>query len=300
MIDVCQNKYYPFLQKIYFDERLDRTPHDYYKKWIDHKFHHSVEVAEMGAKIMEISPALNSLGAPIQQQMMSALLMHDVARAIEIDYITGKAWPMDHGLRGAMMLDEQGEQSIMVLAAVAIHNQLDEGFINALEQDLPLQFNFDRLSQEEKAFLLKLRARYQPLDSEQKHLVKLCIDLVKDADKLANIIGKRKCLLMDWNDKKIPVQDVNIEDAFCGRLIRTQNVLTLADNALSLAAWYNDLRYLASKKMFIDQEAVVMIKSQLLGLLGGIDSAETERVAKIFDEFDTFIKRKYHEENNTK
>lgn len=287
MKKITRNKYYESLKKVYFDERMQKSKSAYYITWINNKFAHSIDVTKVGIEIILTTPLLSMLPAKVKTDFISALLLHDLARAKEIDYKTGKKTGIDHGTLGARDAVALGESSLYVIIPILLHSRFDEAFINA-ETDLSQHKEFCQLSKEDQEFVQVYRNKFLALDDYEQKLILLGVYLVKDADKLSNLMHVAKMVPMEPYEHKPWLSQVAKDDVFKHKfgMIRRQSVFTICDCIAFWMTWVNDLRFRASRQILDDNKTLQEIKNLTLEMFG---STPKQALQKLEDDFDQLI-----------
>ena len=285
MKKITENKYYEALKRAYFDERMKKTESQFYKDWINSKFQHSIEVTEIGIEILNSTPELNSLDGGIKEEFVSALLTHDLARAKEIDYITGKVTGVDHATLGAIELVESGEVSLNIIIPVMIHSRFDDEFIEVDDEKLKARKDFAKLSDEDKDFTFSMRSKYFALSDEEKRIIKLGVGLVKDADKVANLAHYERLIPLNLEARK-PYISQNVIDDLAVRnelMVLFKSVETIADKIVFWMSWVNDLRFGASKDIVVKNNLFQKMKNTILDMFRNEDAEDLKKLSADLD-----------------
>ena len=298
MNEISGNKYFETLKKLYFDERYKSSKNEYYKQWIEHKYSHSIEVANVGVDIMNNADELDYLTEQEKNVLISALLMHDAARPKEVDHITGEGIRLDHAIEAARDLLTSGEEDLAVLIPVMMHSAYNDNMIKLDDVQLNDWYEFNNLNSDEQQFVWLMREKFFDCDDNEKQLIIDAVWLVKDADKMANILEDRRMLSLERLPKILTIDDVNIKDFFDGRLIKNQNRKTYVDVIWSVGAWFNDLYYSYTKKLYAKNNVMQKLKDYALDIHNDAGEDEKKEIIKLFDRAIEFVESRSDEKNN--
>ncbi len=249
--------YYQTLKEYYVDRRVQENTCQYYDEWMTHKYRHSVEVVNTGKEIIKNDKILSVLPQEIQEDFINGCLFHDMARAIEINPVTGNSELPNHGVEGAKIAVQCGVTSLNVIIPVMVHDNLNSDFvfmpIFELEATSPA---YATLTPENKVFVQDMNTRFNRLSQQEKDIVVMGIRLVKDADMLANLrVYKRMFDLMETKKITIePVSPVVLRMLHTPQLVSRDFVKSSTDAICNFLSWGTSIYYPYCLQSLIDEK----------------------------------------------
>lgn len=261
-----ESKDLKILKDIYFDRRYKEYKDPIYKSWINHKYTHSIEVAEISIEIIENDKAFLNLPEEIKKDFVLSALFHDYGRALEIDHISGNTIKMDHGIVSANEIMKHGYTSPYITIPTMVHNKIDDSFITTDDETLLQRYDYINIKDEEKELVQKLRKLFYSMSKEDQRIIKLGIDFVKDADKLSNLLNHTRMMNISGKNRvgKAYIHPKMIKELYEKKLTDTRNQTTLVEQAFVSLSWFFDIRLEHSKHLLKDNDVLTEIKKSTL------------------------------------
>ena len=250
-------EYYDMFMDAYVHGRqAEKTSHPFYTQWMSHKMIHSFEVLDVGLLILRKDPALRHLPQDIKQDFADALLMHDLSRAFEIDPDTGKDILPNHGADAAKQLYKNGVRSINILLPVLMHDRLEDDLLHLPTDALDpvLSGNDPETLQVAKEIL----HQYHALPKEQRETAYKGMWLVKDADRLANIMTIDRLVPFFMNGLKN--HEAAVSQPMAAAFLSTDGIVTrnaistMPDHIPHLFSWMRSMYFPYSFKLALQEE----------------------------------------------
>jgi hypothetical protein len=204
--------------------------------WYAHKYRHSYEVLDAGLRIISLENNLKNLSASEKENAKIALLLHDLGRFYQ--YINGQfVIEFDHALASAEILKQNYQINNLQILLPIKHHQSMQGVAECQKEISQLPPN------------------------EQEVIIKIT-KLVKDADKLANLLhakSQNTFSTLEISNFNLKLSDYTlncvsnkclVDYTKCG-----QNSPTIFDFILVQLCWRFDI-YFASTLKIIDDENV--------------------------------------------
>ncbi len=220
-MEKSQNKkYYDALKEYYVERRADGEVCDFYHRWMNHKYRHTMKVIRAGKEIIKNEPLLWDLSEDIKDEFVNACLFHDFARSYEVDPKTGKHVIEYHGLEGAKKAYELGARSLNILIPVMVHDMIECDMSSVPQDD---------------DFVKKMKKEYDALSEDEKAIVYLGIRLVKDADMLDNFRNFERMYMRPVN-LEAGIDDNVKKDLLSCHLVHKCDLKTFADDVCMVLA----------------------------------------------------------------
>ncbi|MDR1026493.1 MAG: hypothetical protein LBL47_03745 [Lactobacillus sp.] len=286
---ITDNRYYKPLKDTYFRDAYQNSPSEYYKEWMAHKFTHSMKVSDAGARIIEMTPELYSLDEKVKDEFISALILHDLGRAFERDSITSEMIKIDHGTRGAQELVKWGEKSLNIIIPVMLHNKFNEGFVTYTDEELKAEREYHWLKDEEREFVNEYRAKFLALGENEKKNVIAGLYLVKDADKIDNLINANDMIVLNRAPKEPVVSDEVIRQFYGGQMVRLDARINFIDHVFCWISWIHDIRFEASKEILRQEKALDSMKANVIRAHQNISAEQIKYMEDVLDKAISFI-----------
>ena len=294
MLSINNSPYLRVLNRVYADKAIDKSPSEIYRNWMKMKRKHSIEVAKAGIRIIRSENVLNSLDEDTKEKLLGALLLHDIARIRNKDFATGKTIKTNHGIEGARDMTELGITSPLIIIPIMIHNQMNEKFIDLKGNNLLDYKDFQNLNDEDQTFVWEQNQKFHMMPKQDQKLVRLSINLTKDADKLANLLTAKehfshtpKPLIPEANEKVF-------KRLMAGKLVKNKDRKTLADYALSWMAFTNDFRFQSTFDIMNEDKSLEVTKQTVLKRYAssGAKPKDLKNLKAMYDKVITFLKSK--------
>lgn len=235
------------------------------KEWLKLKFFHTLQVVKQGEKIIEMTPELSRLTAQQKNSMTNALLMHDYGRAFERNTDGSVRKGFFHGPAGMHLIKTQYEMNdTAVLAAVMVHDQMDEALLELPADELMCFERFLKLPKAVQNSVMEVNKRYALMNEEQKKFIKQVCFLVKDADTYTNI--KDYAVAVPITKEKIdPAVSPRVLEAVLNkRYTINSDVCTLPDKVLSFFSWIHYFRFDATMRLVRQENLGVKMRDYVL------------------------------------
>ena len=247
-------------QQVYhIKEILANTYQKGNKDWLFMKYHHSLDVLQLGEQLIETEPSLSVLDLSQKQTLKMALLWHDIGRALEKDEQGRTIDTFLHGAEGMHYLKSQlGVEDVALLAAVMVHDRMDLNFLMLDCGDLATCPTMRFLSPEAKESVFMLNKAFHTLAESEKSFVLKAVHLVKDADTLANIQVFEKLINYSKAPSKAFVTPAVFQSINQLSYVDYQDIHSLADQGLVYFGWmyhfyFEATRLLAKKHSFAEK-----------------------------------------------
>lgn len=202
--------------------------------WVEIKYSHSLDVFNMSKVLIKNDKILSKLDNKYKLYGKLGALLHDIGRAYKIGENKNKIEP--HGVYGAenILRNIENEDNPFILLSMKYHDILDGE--KSTKQELK-KYNLSR---------------------QEKDIIILLLNLVRDSDKLANFVLFKKIngkffLTMD---KKLYFSKACIK-AFKNRVLIARNDReTIFDQILGYINWIYDLNFQASRDFVIQKKCI--------------------------------------------
>jgi hypothetical protein len=245
------------------------------KKWLQKKaITHVAEVIKVADQMIANSDYMNSVDMKPRKafaRLTTIAIFHDLGRASEVDTQTGELKKgFDHALASYEMIKEAGIKDPDILIPVKYH-----GCLNLEEA-------------------LKNDAEYQNLSDDEKKIVLSFSQIIRDADKIANLEEKA-----NYGFKgSLEERDPNLSDKYeispevdksirARQQVNNKDRKTRVDAMLRIAGWIFDLNTPFAKQYIRTNKVVERIFGQVDNLM------QTARQKAV--EEGTFDQKKYDE-----
>ena len=257
------------LQQVYHIKEISANTYQKANKdWLFMKYHHSLDVLQLGDQLIEAEQSLSLLDHSQKQTLKKSLLWHDIGRAFEKDE-QGQTIPnFLHGAEGMHYLKSQLKvDDVALLAAVMVHDRMDLNFLMLDYLELATCPTIRFLSPEAKESVLMLNKAFHALSESEKSFVLKAVHLVKDADTLANIQVFEKLI----NYSKAPLKAVITPAVFQSINQRSyvdyQDIHSLPDQGLVYFGWMYHFHFEATRLLAKKHSFAEKIKTYVLSTL---------------------------------
>jgi hypothetical protein len=216
--------------------------------WMIHKYEHSKKVLNAGVELMVRNKTLREQPKEIKDAWMCALLLHDLALSKATFSKEGAYQGVcfngviqyPHGQMASLMLKDKNITATHILLPIMLHDQISGVPEEYSQQDCPEM------------------QQYYAMNEDEKKVVCLGCNLVRDADQLANLMDYNH--LLDQIEKKRmeqPYVSQCVEDAIYDQhMVANKDCKTFLDFAVRDAAWiygehmpeYYDMLYYQDEK----------------------------------------------------
>lgn len=265
---------YAKFKQFYRDTIQQISEDSFYRRAVNHKFVHSIEVLHTGEKILRNTPELQNMSDEFCDYARKALLFHDVGRFREnlLRYqadlceqkISAVSDVFDHCVLGYEVLKQVQEYNdLRILFAVRYHGKMMED--------------------------VKKSEMWQMVEkSSQKEDILNILYLVRDADKLANLLHIKNDghLKKDLFYKQLsqPNRNGSLSDEVKAQFYDKKTILfstvqTYADRVLMVLSWVFDFNYRYAVKVFYENGYGKFLFDELQQYHS--DSADIKRVERI-------------------
>ena len=204
---------------------------EFYRKFAEEKWRHSMQVAGAGNYLVRHIDWLKTKPETYQELVRTAILLHDVCRFTEIVHLFYGKKGYDHGVAGSELLKNMPRfMDIRIWLPIKHHGHMIED----------LYADEEYLSISDKTL--------------QKEVEKICF-IVRDADKIANLhmlVNEKniRFLFLKQSDET-PGADEEITDtlkaeALQGIIVSRKHRLNCASSTVTYLSWYTDINYRAA------------------------------------------------------
>lgn len=219
---------YKLLQQQYKNGLEIVKKDDFFKKYTEEKWRHSMQVAGAGNYIIKRIKWLQNKDEKFIRMVKSAVLLHDVCRFTEIVYMFKQKGKYDHGVGASELLRNMPQFcDIRIWLPIKHHGHIIE---KLYEDEEYQQIEDDKLRDEVK---------------------KICF-IIRDADKIANLnmmIREKNVLpLFLGKENFVPevdgiVSEMVRQTAFSGTTTPRSEDSGVADRMIGYLSWFTDINY---------------------------------------------------------
>ncbi len=220
---------------IYYDRAPQAT---YYQRYMAHKYQHTMQVLRAGIDVMNGDANLSALDDETKNKFMDALILHDIGRADDVAVDGDSELDIIHhaglSMQRAVNL---GEKDLRVLIPVLLHDRLNNNLLTLSDTELQNDKNYQTYPPEMRASLSDIRQRYLNSSDTDKKVIMQGLDLVRDADKLANLRQYTKMMNLSYFPKNPELSEGIIAQIHEHRMADFSLCKTYADEAMTYMAW---------------------------------------------------------------
>lgn len=235
--------------------------YEFYRTFLRRKLQHSLLVAKLAEKIIIKEARLCLKNKSVQKDFIKAALFHDVGRTKEVCFDHTHPLFKNHGMESAYIVHRQFPlKSLNVLIPIMLHEYLDTTII--LNNPSVLKSFFK--PEERQGYILQnnegvyenameLLEKYCSLSSFEQNVIKDGINLIRDADKCANLLEIERMLGAKQSLAGEYITPAVQETFLKGKLLKTSELKTLPDWGLYYMAWLGDLNYQTSLRLMLNE-----------------------------------------------
>lgn len=278
------------LDKIYQFDASDKKLSPEYISWMIRKPQHSKRVAKIGFDILSNDKQYINLDNEIKENFLIALFLHDLGRAKQRTPYDYKTIRFEHGVAGAKTaFDEFKLSSLFVLIPIILHDKTNNDFLFAKDNILKENNLFIDMPTVDKDFLFKIRKEYTLLSQNDKALMLLGINLVRDCDRI-DILHNGISALNRSKKPRIGILSDKIKsDFYAKELLNLSDYKTVVDRAFLLMGFLNDFHTDYGKSLIFDGNYLEDMRDHTLSELLE-DKSNNEIIQKEFNEAIHFLK----------
>jgi hypothetical protein len=226
--------------------------------WIHMKKRHSFEVYEIGKKILKNSQEIKNFSEKNKIKAEIIFLLHDIGRFYEIGdkKPTNPKLKNSHGILGAEILQkDEGVSDLAILLPIRHHDNID--FVE-LEKEMDLL----------------------NISTEEKNIIYTLSKLIKDADKLANLLDFKDNGIFSFGTRELNYSKEMMEALEAGRLGERKYKITVFDSFISYFSWENDLFFEESKRIIVNEEVNAQLLIQFSDLVNEVASEQSSKICE--------------------
>lgn len=242
----------------YVRNKVSDTPfvslHPSYVRWMEHKKNHNLDVLRFGLDLIDNTEELRILPEAVKNDFADALLLHDYSRAFQIDPFTGNDMLPNHGADAACRLFKQGHTSPYLLIPILVHDNLRIEMLDFSSDQIRDHLKYSPSDTFETAREILIRYHRLPL-SEQDAVIKGAW-LVKDADKMANLLALPHWMPMElsWTTPHTVLSKEMVYSLlYSSDIVSRKYCKSAFDHGPHLLSWIYGLYYDYSLKTALDE-----------------------------------------------
>ena len=281
---------YIFELKSAYVENKKEGGSDFYNRWMAHKLQHSLKVLKTLIDIARTEEAFDEVSSEVLEEFAHGAVLHDMSRAWEMPFnakdISEKEFNY-HGIRSAFFAHYcMGEHRLNVLIPALMHQFHNSDLM--LKGEMAIANIESDLGDGEKSFLIEMSEKYNALSINEREILDLGIALIRDADKITNLLEVEKMLkLSNFAAKKEAKISTTVKEQLLNApYVKYSDLQSYADEACAYMAFVKTLHFPSSRIKIVECDVLAYIKNYALTqyLKDGFTHKDLEEIKQIFNE----------------